>query len=47
MFAKHPRIYDEFSFVNLDRVCGQVMKHAEEKMSSLLFMNDVTASLLN
>ena len=45
MFAKHPRMHDELNFVTLDRLYEQVMKDAEEKMSSLLIMNDVTASL--
>jgi len=45
IFAKHPRMHDELNFVSLDRIYEQVMKDAEEKMSSLLIMDDVTASL--
>jgi hypothetical protein len=47
IFAKHPRMHDELNFVTLDRIYEQVMKDAEEKMSSLLIMDDVTASLKN
>jgi hypothetical protein len=47
MFAKHPRIHDELNFVTLGRIYEQVMKDIEEKMSLLLIMDDVTASLKN
>ncbi len=47
IFAKHPRMHDELNFATLDRVCEQVMRDGEEKMSSLLIMDDVTASLKN
>ena len=45
MFAKQPRRHDVLNFVTSDRIYEQVMKDAEEKMSSLLIMGDVTASL--
>jgi len=45
VFAKYPRIDDELNFVTLDRINEQVIKDAEEKMSPLLIMEDVTASL--
>ncbi len=38
-------MHDELNFVTLGRIYEQVMKDAEEKMSSLLIMDDVTASL--
>ncbi len=48
VFAKHPRLHDELNFVTLDRIFEQVMKDADEKMSSfLMIMDDVTASLKN
>ena len=47
IFAKHPRMHDELNFATLDRIYEQVIKDSEEKMSSLLIMDDVTASLKN
>ncbi len=47
IFAKHPRMHDELNFATLDRIYEQVMKNSEEKMSSPLIMDDVTASLKN
>jgi hypothetical protein len=47
IFAKHPRMHDELNFVTLDRIYEQVMRDGEEKMNSLLIMDDVTASLKN
>jgi hypothetical protein len=48
IFAKHPRMHDELNFATLDRIYEQVMlRDGEEKMSSLLIMDDVTASLKN
>ena len=47
IFLKHPRMHDELNFATLDRIYEQVMKDAENKMSSLLIMDDVTASLKN
>jgi hypothetical protein len=47
ILAKHPRMHDELNFVNLNRIYEQVMKDAEEKMRSLLIMDDMTASLKN
>ena len=46
-FAKQPRMHDELNFATLDRIYEQVVKDSEEKMSSLLIMDDVTASLKN
>ena len=43
----HSHMHDELNFVPLDRIYEQVMKDAQEKMSSLLIMDDVTASLKN
>ena len=34
IFAKHPRMHDDLNFATLDRIYEQVMKDAEEKMSS-------------
>ena len=47
IFAKHPRMHDELNFATLDRIYEQVMRDGEEKMNSLLIMDDVTASLKN
>ncbi len=47
IFQKHPRMHTEVNFDTLDRIYGQVMQVAEEKMSFLLIMDDVTASLKN
>ncbi len=47
IFLKHPRMHDELNFATLDRIYEQVMKDAENKMSSLLIMDGVTASLKN
>ncbi len=47
IFHKHPPMQDELNFDTLDRIYEQVMQDAEEKMSSLLIMDDVTASLRN
>ncbi len=47
IFAKHSRMHDGLIFVILDRIYEQVMKDAEEKMSSLLIMDNETASLEN
>jgi hypothetical protein len=47
IFAKHPRMHDELNFATLDQIYEQVIKDSEEKMSSLLIMDDVTASLKN
>ncbi len=40
-------MHDELTFATLDRIYEQVMKDPEEKMSSLLIMDDITASLKN
>ncbi len=40
-------MHDELNFGTLDRIYEQVMQDAEEKTSSLLIMDDVTASLKN
>ena len=40
-------MHDELNFATLDRIYEHVMKDAENKMSSLLIMDDVTASLKN
>ncbi len=40
-------MHDELNFATLDRIYETVMKDSEEKMSSLLIMKDVTASLKN
>ena len=40
-------MHDELNFDTLDGIYEQVMRDAEEKMSSLLIMDDVTASLKN
>ncbi len=40
-------MHDELNFATLDRIYEQVMRNGEEKMSSLLIMDDVTASLKN
>jgi hypothetical protein len=45
IFSKHPRMHDEFNFLTLDRTYEQVMRDGEEKMGSLLSMDDVPASL--
>jgi hypothetical protein len=47
LFAKHPRMHDELNFATLDSIYEQVIKDSEEKMRSLLIMDDVTASLKN
>ncbi len=47
IFAKHPRMHDELNFATFDRIYEQVMKDSEEKMSIMLIMDDVTASLKN
>ncbi len=47
IFAKHPRMHDELNFPTLDRIYEQTMRNGEENMSSLLIMDDVTASLNN
>ena len=46
-FHKHPRMHDELNFVTLDRIYEQVVRDGEDKMNSLLIMDDVTASLKN
>jgi len=38
-------MHDELNFETLDRIYEQVMKDAQEKISSLLIMDGVTASL--
>jgi hypothetical protein len=40
-------MHDELNFATLDRIYEQVMRDGEEKLSSLLIMDDVTASLKN
>ena len=40
-------MYDERSFTTLGRIYEHIMKDGEDKMSSLLIMEDVTASLKN
>ena len=40
-------MHDELNFATLDQIYEQVMKGAEEKMSILLIVDDVTASLKN
>ena len=40
-------MHDELNFVILDRIYEQVMKDGEEKLNSLLIMDDVTSSLKN
>ena len=47
IFFKHPRMHDELNFVTLDMIYEQVMRDGEEKMNSLLIMDDVMASLKN
>jgi hypothetical protein len=47
IFAKHPRMHVELNFATLDGIYQQVMRDGEEKISSLLIMDDVTASLKN
>ncbi len=47
IFHNHPRMHEELNFDTLDRIYEQVMQDAEEKMSSLLIMDDVTTSLTN
>ena len=45
IFAKRPRMHDELNFDTLDGIYEHVMRDAEEKMSSLLIMEDVTTRL--
>ena len=40
-------MHDELNFATLVRIYEQVMRDGEEKMNSLLIMDDVTASLKN
>ena len=48
IFSKHPRMHDELNFLTLDQIYELVMKDGEEKLNSLLIMDDVTiASLKN
>ncbi len=47
IFAKHPRMHDELIYDTLDRIYEEVMRDAEDKMSSLLSMDDAIASLKN
>jgi len=47
IFATHPHIHDELIFTTLDRIYEKVMRDGEEKMHSILIMDDVTASLKN
>jgi len=47
IFAKHPRMHDKLNFATLDRIYEQIMRDGEDKMSSLLIMDDVTANLKN
>jgi Ni2+-binding GTPase involved in maturation of urease and hydrogenase len=45
--ANHPRMRDELNFASLSRIYVKGMKYAEEKTSSLLIIDKVTASLMN
>ena len=47
VFKNHPRMHDELDYLTLDRIMEQVGEDAEEKMNSLLVMDDVTANLKN
>jgi hypothetical protein len=47
IFFKYPRMHVELNFDNFDRIYEQVMQDAEEKMSSMFIMDNVTASLKN
>ncbi len=40
-------MHDELNFDTLERIYEQGMQDAEEKMNSLLIMDDVTATLKN
>ncbi len=40
-------MHDELNFATLDRIYEQVTRDGEEKISSLLIMDDVTAFLKN
>ena len=45
--SKHHRMHDELNFVTLDRFYEQVMKDGDDKINSILIMDDVRASLKN
>jgi hypothetical protein len=47
IFAKHLRMHDELNFPTLDHIFEQVIRGREKKISSLLIMDNVTASLKN
>ena len=47
IFKNHNRMHDELDFPTLDRNLETVMADAEEKLNSLLVLDDVTASLKN
>jgi len=47
IFSKHPRMHDELNFLTLDRIYEQVMRDREDKLNSLLIMDDITAFLKN
>jgi len=44
---KHPRMHNELNFLTLDRIYEQAMRDGEEKLNSLLIMDDVTTSHKN
>ena len=47
IFKGHPRMHDDLSLLTLDRIIEKIKISAEEGHSSLLVMDDVTASLKN
>ena len=47
VFKNHPRMHDDLTYGTLDDILQSVMEDAEEKYSSLLILDDVTASLKN
>ena len=47
IFKNHPRLHDELTYGVLDDILESVKEDAEEKYSSLLILDDVTASLKN
>ena len=47
IFKNHNRMHDDLDFPTLDRLFETVMADVEEKLNSLLVLDDVTASLKN
>mmetsp|Transcript_36540 Transcript_36540/g.86810 ORF Transcript_36540/g.86810 Transcript_36540/m.86810 type:complete len:247 (+) Transcript_36540:1878-2618(+) len=47
IFKRHQRVYDELDLPTIDKILRTVQEDAEEERSSLLLMDDVTASLKN